>query len=101
MKLCEALIAWNPGTDQIHIGYLLEEGDHDWTISPVRYEMTAGAAYGAVRKLTGIEARHYAMSEFIGIVVRDGVELQAAHREFCKIEEYRFAIPVDVEGAAQ
>lgn len=99
MKLAEALIAWNPGTDQVRVGPLLRDGAEDWTAHPQRFGMTGGAAYTEVRKMQGIEARHYAMSEFIGLVVRDGVDLAAAHRAFCAIDEYRAAIPCDVEGA--
>lgn len=96
MKLSEALIAWNPGTDQVRVGRLLEDGDPDWTESPIRYDMTAGAAYTGVRKLTGIEARHYVMSEFIGLVVRDRVDLDAAHQAFLAIDDYRQAVPDDL-----
>ena len=101
MKISEALIAWNPGTDQVRGGPLVGEGGGDWTRAPVDYAMTAGAAYVGVRKLSGMKARHYAMSEFIGLVVRDGVDPKAAHQEFCKIDEYRKAIPSDLDGADQ
>ena len=101
MRLAEALIAWNPGTDQVRVGPLLRAHDGDWTRSPIRYRMTAGAAFTDVRTMTGLLAGHRVMSDFIALVVRDRVDLMAAHREFCKIDEYRAAIPVDVEGAAE
>jgi len=95
MKLADALIAYNPGTDQVRVGPLLSDFDRDWTMSPIQYGMTCGAANVGVRRLSGIKAGHYIMSEFIGLVARDGVDATAAHREFCKIDEYRKAIPAD------
>lgn len=96
MKLAECLIAWNSESDQIKVGYLLKQGDADWT-KP--YRKTGGGAYTKVREMSGLEARHYVMSEFLGIVIRDRVDLDAAHREFLNIEEYRLAIPTDLAGA--
>lgn len=96
MKLRDALIAWNPNSDEIEVGPLLYDGDADWTTS---YAYTGGAAYVVVRGLSGDMARLRVMSTFIGIIVRDGVSPAAAHREFIKIEEYRASIPEDMEGA--
>lgn len=96
MKLSESLIAWNAGGSEIEVGGFVREGDVDWTRP---YRKSGGAAYVDVRKLKGVEARHYVMSEFLGIVIRDRVDLDAAHRAFLKIDEYRQALPQDVEGA--
>jgi len=38
--------------------------------------------------------------DFHTLVVRDGIEPQAAHREFLKIEEYRKRISPDIGGPA-
>lgn len=92
MKIKDTIIAYNPGTAEIAVGPLLNEGDADWTL-PYRY--TIGAAFTEVREFTGIKARHRIMSDFIGAVVRDRVDLDAAHRAFWQIEEYRTAIPHD------
>lgn len=100
MKLKEALIAYNPGTDQIRVGPLLSRGQSDWTAHPIHYRMTIGAAFTEVREMDGMQARHRLMSDFIGVVVRDRVDMDAAHREFLKIEEYREAIPADMDGAS-
>lgn len=95
MKLKNALTAWNPQSAEVKVGPLLDrENWFDWT-KP--YLMTGGAAEVYVRELEGIEAGHFIMSEFIGLVVRDGVDLQAAYREFMKIEEFRKAVPPDLE----
>ena len=97
MRLAEALIAYNPGTDQIRVGPLSTASSaKDWTVG---MERTAGAAYTNVRSLEGLNARAYIMSEFLGIVIRDRVNLDAAHRAFLEIDEYRQALPPDVKGA--
>ncbi|QYO75611.1 hypothetical protein [Devosia salina] len=98
MKLAESLIAWNANSNEIAVGGFVKEGDIDWTRP---YRKTGGAAYTEVRKPAGIEARHYIMSEFLGIVIRDRVDLDAAHKAFLVIDEYRQAIPHDVDGADQ
>lgn len=94
MKLSEALIAWNPNSDEVKVGPLIRRDEPDWAYP---YDITAGAAYVAVREMTGVDAKRHVMSTFIGAVVRDGVDVQAAHREFMRIEEYRKAIPEDLE----
>ena len=38
--------------------------------------------------------------DFHTLVVRDGINPQAAHREFLKIDEYRRRISSDIDGAA-
>ena len=38
--------------------------------------------------------------DFHTLVVRDGIDPQAAHREFLKIDEYRRRISPDIDGAA-
>ena len=34
------------------------------------------------------------------LVVRDGIDPQAAHREFLKIDEYRRRVSPDIDGVA-
>ena len=96
MKLKDALIAYDRNSNQIRVGHLIEGGQTDWTVHPVRYQMTMGAAFFDVRKLTGLAAGHRVMSDFIGVVVRDGVDIAAAHNAFLAIDEYRNAIPEDM-----
>ncbi len=38
--------------------------------------------------------------DFHTLIVRDGIDPQAAHREFLKIDEYRRRISPDIDGAA-
>jgi hypothetical protein len=39
--------------------------------------------------------------DFHTLVVRDGIDPQAAHREFLKIDEYRKRIAPDTPGTAE
>jgi hypothetical protein len=95
VKLKDALIAWDCDSDRVKVGPV-DGYPFGWSEG---YEMTGGGCYSNVQNLKGLEARHRVMSDFIGLVVRDGVDAQAAHREFLKIDEYRRAIPVDMRGA--
>lgn len=95
MKLADALILWDPLTGRVAVGPITE-GRGEWAKGLPK---SAGAAFAHVRKLKGGEARCYVMSEFLGLVVRDGIPVQDAHRAFLKIEEYRQAIPRDTHGA--
>lgn len=95
MKLKDTIIAYNPGTAEIAVGPLLSEDGADWTRP---YSYTIGAAFSEVRELTGMKARHRVMSDFIGAVVRDGVDIDAAHEAFSMIEEYLDGIPHDLLG---
>jgi len=63
------------------------------------FEMTAGGCDAEVRTLSGLRARHWVMSNFIGVIVGDAVCPKAAHHGFMKIDEYHQAIPMDIEGA--
>lgn len=94
IPMAEALIAWTPNTQayaahptagQIRIGRLLQPDDPDFTRGLVR---TGGAAFTVVRDAKGAEATARAFIDFHTVVVRDKVPVEAAHREFMKIEEY-------------
>lgn len=93
MKFRHALIAYNRNSDEIIVRNRLSESRYGWADG---YRMTTGAAYTKVREMNGILARHRVMSEFIGIIVRDGVDLKAAYRAFWDIEDFRNALPVDM-----
>ena len=101
MKFNEAIIVWNPGTDQIRVGPLINPmSTKDWTDKPLHYEMTGGAAYMDIR--TSQDPIWLAMMLFITfhtIVVRDEVPVEAAHKAFLEIDEYRVRISRDIEGA--
>lgn len=93
MKLADALIAWNPASDQVRVDALALNWRVRWDEG---FLMSTGGCCAEVRSLSPDEARARVLSEFVGLVVRDRVDIAAAHREFLKIEEYRDAIPEDL-----
>jgi len=98
MKYQKALIAWTPDTDQIRVGRLIPERGPDWSL---RYEYTGGAAYTGLRDCDDKTFRDMMLFiEFHSIVVRDKVPVDAAHKAFLKIDEYRERIAQDIPGAA-
>ena len=103
MKYQQALIAWTPGTDLIRVGPLLENiHNHDWTEYPISYDCTGGAAYIGLRNCEDKLQRDMMLFiEFHSIVVRDQIPVEAAHREFLKIDEYRERIAPDIQGSSQ
>lgn len=97
LKLAEAKILWRPKDrgerPEILVRRLAYEDSSDWSdLLPC----SSGAVDADYRDLKGVEAGHYLMSEFLGIVVGDGVPLNAAFREFSKIEEFLNALPEDM-----
>lgn len=104
MRAYEALIAWTPKSWEsdrwipgCKVGPLTHADDPDWTWP---YAFTGGAAYLDRRKLQGHESVKLLFVDFHTIVVRDGVDLQAAHEAFLAIEEYRQTISRDIAGAS-
>ena len=83
-KLTEATIAWNYDSDVIKVGpgpvsdYWADE-----------YQYFTGSCYPFIHELTPDQLRAAAFIFFRDVVVLAGVDAQAAHREFLKIDEYR------------
>lgn len=94
LRVSNALIAYNADSDEIRVGPILHAGEADWTVG---YEMTTGASHLFVRDLKGIPAAAWICAEFITLTVADGVSARAAFKEFIKIEEFRRAMPEDVD----
>ena len=78
MKLVEAMYGWNRNSDEIDVGPW-----PDTTGWSDRYSLTGGACYTNIRQI---------FIDFHMIVLRDGVDVQAAHRAFLKIDEFRRSI---------
>lgn len=87
----EALVAWNPGTDQVRVGPLMDGPDApDWTDHPIRYECTGGAAYRSVREMSGHKLIARMLEDWHDIVVHYRVDVLAAHNAFLvAVTEYR------------
>ena len=94
MKFTEAMIAWNPGTDEIVVG--LWPDTTGWSDG---YSFTAGACNLALHKMQPDGQRAMLMICFNTCVVRDCVPAQAAHRALLAIDDYRLAISPDQLGA--
>jgi hypothetical protein len=94
MRFTEAMIAWNPGTDEIAVGRW-----PDTTRWSDAYTFTTGACLASLHGMAPDAQRAMLMTDFNTCVVRDGVPPQAAHRAFLAIDEYRLAISPDQLGA--
>jgi hypothetical protein len=53
------------------------------------YKFSSGACYSARSKMTAEGKALMMMIDFHKVVVRDGIDPQAAHQRFLKIDEYR------------
>jgi hypothetical protein len=100
VKYQDCIIAWTPGTDHVRVGPLLREGMPDWTQHPIDYHRTAGASFMHVQQEKNPTLRDLMMMlDFHTIVVRDGVPVEAAHKAFLVLDEYRARISPDTPGA--
>jgi hypothetical protein len=64
-----------------------------------RYDYTGGMCYTDRHSMTLVQKVLMMFIDFNTCVVRDGIDPQAAHREFLKIDEYRKRISPDTPGA--
>lgn len=96
MKVTEAMIAWNPYTDQIEVGPW-----QDSTGWSDRYRMTSGACEMALHKMKPEMQIAMLFIHFHAAVVRDRVPVDAAHRAFLVVDEYRRRISPDIPGAEE
>jgi endonuclease YncB( thermonuclease family) len=94
MKFLEAMIAWNPNTDEVDVGPWPDRSG--WSR---RYRRTVGACFTELRDMSGEERERRLFIDFNTLVVRDGVPPAAAHKAFLKIDEYRSSISPDMPGA--
>ncbi len=93
------MIAWTPGEPEaVEIGPWPDRTG--WSYHPGHRLFTTGCCELARHEWT--EDRNVMMMfiDFHTLIVRDGIDPQAAHREFLKIDEYRRYISPDIDGAA-
>ena len=103
MKQTEAIIAWTP----LRWAELKPETAGQVVVLPApdvaevakRYMMRAGASSSALAALSDEARIARLFIDFQTLVVRDGIDPQVAHRAFLAIDEYRFRIAPDTEGA--
>ncbi len=103
MKQRDAIIAWTPArwaelrpetAGQVAVLPLSEAAG-----AAKRYMMRAGASSSALQAMSEEARIARLFIDFQTLVVRDGLEPQAVHRAFLAIDEYRFRIAPDTEGA--
>ncbi|HWC63641.1 MAG TPA: hypothetical protein VG501_08465 [Rhizomicrobium sp.] len=94
LKLSEAIIAWSPidakgkfkkTAGQVRVGPLIEPTEQDWTAD---YASTGGAAFIAVRRLRGGEAKIHVLKEFVKLVTWHGIDPEIAAQALSNIEEF-------------
>ena len=94
MKLVEAMYGWNRNSDEIGVGPW-----PDTTGWSDRYSLSGGACYTNIRQMSSDQQVAQIFIDFHTLVVRDGVDVQAVHRAFLKIDEFRRSIAPDILGA--
>ena len=105
MKFRNAMYAWTPlswpatGSKAGTIG-MVKVGPHpDTTGWSEPYSHSAGSCYLALKNDPEIVQVAQLFIDFHTMIVRDGIDPRAAHREFLKIDEYRERISRDIPGA--
>jgi hypothetical protein len=101
MKITEADIVWVPASADVpNAGSIrVERHTSGWQRTPCDRWMPA---MSLTPPPTKEKATHQLLAMFIlfnTVVVRDGIDPQAAHRAFLAIDEYRQRISPDMEGA--
>lgn len=103
MKQTEAIIAWTPvrwaELRPETAGQVVVVATPDADGVAKRFAMRAGASSSALAALAEEARIARLFIDFQTLVVRDGIDPQAAHRAFLAIDEYRFRIAPDTEGA--
>jgi len=103
MKQIEAIIAWTPARwaelRPETAGQIVVLPAPDTEGAAKRYIMHAGASSSALAALSDEARIARLFIDFQTIVVRDGLDPQVVHRAFLAIDEYRFRIAPDTEGA--
>ena len=94
MKLVEAMYGWNRNSGEIGVGPW-----PDTTGWSDRYSLSGGACYTNIRQMSPDQQVAQIFIDFHTLVVRDGVDVQAVHRAFLKIDEFRRSIAPDIKGA--
>lgn len=103
MKQIEAIIAWTPirwaALKPDTAGQVAVLSSPDAGEAGKRYMMRAGASSSGLRALSQEARIARLFIDFQTLVVRDGIDPQTAHRAFLEIDEYRYRIAPDTEGA--
>src|SRR4051812_7642042 len=87
MRFQEALIGWKPGANKVRVD-VKRDDEPDWVFE---YFCYGGAVEAWVRELKdgSPELRAAIFEHYHRLVVSDGINPRAVHREFLKIDQYR------------
>lgn len=103
MKFRDAMYAWTPATDTWEksqtAGQIMVGPHPDRSKWSKPFSFTGGSCFLDLKTRPEIEQVMQIFIDFHTIVVRDGIDPNAAHREFLKIDEYRERISPDISGA--
>ncbi len=94
------MVAWTPGEPEaVEVGPWPDRTG--WSCRPRRRLLfTTGCCELARHEWPEDRKVMMMFIDFHTLIVRDGIDPQAAHREFLKIDEYRRRISPDIDGAA-
>ena len=95
MHAWEAVITWNRETKEVLVSHVSEK--NAWRLRE-RYPSDVGATWGDRAAARGAKAVAFVFIDFHTLVVRDGMPIDAVHREFLKIDEYRRHMSPDISG---
>ncbi|WP_369723677.1 hypothetical protein AB8Z38_06795 [Bradyrhizobium sp. LLZ17] len=102
MKAYNTVIVWTPNSEHVpaelrgHVSVRSLQSCRDWT-KPA-FARTCGAVEVSRRNHSADNLAKIFV-DFHTLIVRDGIDPQAAHRAFLAIDEYRKTISHDIEGS--
>ena len=86
----EAMLCWNPKTDEVAIYQWPDTHDHSH-----RYAFTALACYAATKDMTFEQLKALCFIEAMHLIIRDKCDPQAVHRALMAVDEYRDGLSDD------
>ena len=94
------MVAWTPGEPEaVKVGPWPDRTR--WSCRPEhRLDFTTGCCELARHEWPEDRKVTMMFIDFHTLIVRDGINPQAAHKEFLKIDEYRRRISPDIDGTA-
>lgn len=92
MKAINAMICWNPNSDQIMVV------EHpDTTRETNHLQSSVGACYKSWKEASDDHRKLWLAAEIITLLIRDKVCPKAAHKALSVIDEYNEMIPEDLK----
>jgi hypothetical protein len=96
MRFKECIIAWDNDTGEIKVGTWPPE-----TNMTKHLPCSIGAPFIEVREMNGRQQALKTFVEFATLAVNTGLTVDALHKEFLNIDEYRWLIAEDIEGSEE